>query len=113
MGSDHLPILFTVPLSPVFDPSEHPPSFNFQKARWDDFAFYFDFLCPFAEEYSSLCLSSAAALFTFLALNAAKSSIHFGRIKHHPKVWSPLKCRKWLVKDARLSLPLTKAKAET
>ena len=32
-------------------------------------------------------LSSAAALFTSLALNAAKSSILFGRIKRHPKAW--------------------------
>ena len=32
-------------------------------------------------------LSSAAALFTSLALNAAKSSIPFGRIKRHPKAW--------------------------
>ena len=54
------------------------------KARWDDFAFYFDSYCPSAEEYSSLFLSSAAALFTSLALNAAKSSIPFGRIKRHP-----------------------------
>ena len=28
-----------------------------------------------------------AALFTFLTLNAAKSSIPFGRIKRHPKAW--------------------------
>ena len=46
--------------------------------------------CPSAEEYSSLSLSSAAALFTSLTLNAAKSSIPFGRIKRHPKArWSP------------------------
>ena len=64
-----------------------PLSFNFQKARWDDFAFYFDSYCPFAEEYSSLFLSSAAALFISLALNAATSSIPFGRIKRHPKAW--------------------------
>ena len=87
LGSDHLPILLSVPLSPVFRPSERPPSFNFQKARWDDFASYFDFHCPSAEEYSSLSLSSAAAFFTFLALNAAKSSIPFGRIKRPPKAW--------------------------
>ena len=31
--------------------------------------------------------SSAAALFTSLALNAAKPSIPFGRIKRHPKAW--------------------------
>ena len=45
--------------------------------------------CPSAEEYSSLSLFSAAALFTSLALNAAKSSIPFGRIKRPPKAcWS-------------------------
>ena len=62
-----------------------PPSFNFQKARWDGFASYFDSHCPSAEECSSL--SSAAALFTSLTLNAAKSSIPFGRIKRPPKAW--------------------------
>ena len=47
----------------------------------------FDSHCPLAEEYSSLSLSSAADLFTSLALNAAKSSIPFDRIKRHPKAW--------------------------
>ena len=83
LGSDYLPILLSIPLSPVFRPNERPPSFNFQKARWDGFASH----CPSAEEYSSLSLSSAAALFTSLTLNAAKSSISFGRIKRHPKAW--------------------------
>ena len=87
LGSDHLPILLSVPLSPVYPPNQRPPSFNFQKARWDDFASYFDTHCPSAEEYSSL--SSAAALFTSMALNVAKSSIPFGRIKRHPKAWRP------------------------
>ena len=64
-----------------------PIPFNFQKARWDDFAFYFDSHCPSVEEYSSLSLSSAAALFSSLALNAAKSSIPFGRTKRHPTAW--------------------------
>ena len=80
LGSDHLPILLSIPLSPVYHLNEYPPSFNFQKARWDGFASYFDSHCPSAEEYSSLSLSS-------LALNAAKSSIPFGRIKGHPKAW--------------------------
>ena len=86
-GSDHLPILLSVPLSPVFRPNERPPSFNFQKARWDGFVSYIDSHCPSAEKYSSLSLSSAAALFTSLALNGAKSSISFGRIKRYPKAW--------------------------
>ena len=80
-GSDHQPILLSTPLSPAYRPNERLPSFNFQKARWDGFASYFDFHCPSAEEYSSLSLFSAAALFTSLALNAAKSSVGFGRIK--------------------------------
>ena len=48
---------------------------------------YFDPHHPSAEEYSSLSLSSAAALFTSLTLNAAKSSIPFGRIKRPPIAW--------------------------
>ena len=89
LGSDHLPILLSIPLSPVYRPNERPSSFNFQVARSDGFASYFDSHCPSAEEYSSLSLSSAAALFTSLTLNAAKSSIPFGRIKRHPKArWS-------------------------
>ena len=85
LGSDHLPILLSIPISPVFRPDERPTSFNFQKARWDGFAPHFDSHCPSAEEYSSL--SSAAALFTSLAMNAAKSSIPFGHIKRPPKAW--------------------------
>ena len=88
LSSDHLPILLSVPLSLAYRPNERPPSFNFQKARWDDFASYFDLHCPCAEEYSSLSPSSAAALFTSLALNAAKVSIPFGRIKRYSKAWS-------------------------
>ena len=87
LGFDHLPVLLSVLLSPVFRPNERPPSFNFQKARWDDFAFYFDSHCPSAEEYWSLSLSSVVALFTTLALNAAKSSIPFGRNKIQSKPW--------------------------
>ena len=83
LGSDHLPILLSIPLSPVFRPNERPSSFNFPKAHWGNF----DFHCPSAEEYSSLSLSSAAALFTSLAINAAKSFILFGRIKRPPKAW--------------------------
>ena len=87
LGSNYLPILLSVLLSPVFCPNGRPPFFNFRKARWDDFASYFDSHCPSAEEYLSLFLSSAATLFTSLALNAAKSSILFGRIKRDPKAW--------------------------
>ena len=61
--------------------------------------FYFDSHCSSAAEYSSLSLSSAAALFTYLTLNAAKSSILFGRIKRHPKAWwsSEVECGWWKI----------------
>ena len=132
LGSNHLPILLSVPLSLVFRPSERPLSFNFQKARWDDFAFYFDSHCPSAEEYSFL--SSAAALFTSLTLNAAKSSIPFGRIKRSPKAWwsaevesavserrkafaaahrSDEDCQAYISTSRRASSVIAKAKAET
>ena len=133
LSSDHLPIPLSVPLSSVFHPNEGPPSFNFQKARWDEFASYFDSHCPSAEEYSSLSLSSAAALFTSLALNAAKSSIPFGRIKRHPKAWwsaevegaiserrkafaaahrSDEDCQAYIFASRRASSVIAKAKAE-
>ena len=85
LGFNHLPILLSIPLSLAFCPNKRLPSLNFQKACWDGFASYIDSHCPSAEEYSSL--PSAAALFTSLTLNAAKSSIPFGRIKRPPKAW--------------------------
>ena len=96
---------FYLSLSPVFRPNERPPSFNFQKARWDGFASYIDSHCPSAEEYWSL--SSAAALFTSLALNAAKSFIPSAASNALPKPGGLLRWKKRLGKDARLSLPLT------
>ena len=69
----------------IFRPNKRPPSFNFQKTCWENFAFYFASCCLSAEVYASLSLSSAAALFTLLTLNAAKSFIPFGRIKRHSK----------------------------
>ena len=107
LGCDHLPILLSVPLSPAFRYNERPLFFNFQKARWDGFASHFDCHCPSAEEYSSISLPSAAALFTSLALNAAKSSILWAASNALLKPGGLLRWKVWLVKDARLSLPLT------
>ena len=131
LGSDHLPILLSIPLSTVFRPNKRPPSFNFQKACLDDFVSYFDSHCPSAEEYSSL--SSAAALFTSLALNAAKSFVPLGRIKRPPKAWWSAKvegavskrrkafaaahrrdedCEAYISASRRASSVIAKAKAE-
>ena len=118
LGSDHLPILLSIPLSPVFFPNDRPSFFNFQKARWDGFAFYFDSHCLSAEEYSSL--PSAAALFSSLVLNAAKSSIPFDRIKRHPKAWWSAEVegavserrKAYISASRRASSVIAKAKAE-
>ena len=111
LGFDHLPILLSVPLSPVYRPNKHPPSFDFQKACWDGFASYFDSHCPSAEEYSSLYLSSAAAaLFTSLALNAAKSSFLLATSNALLKHGGLLRCKVQLLKDARFLLLLTEVR---
>ena len=108
LGSDHLPILLSVPLSPVFRPNECLPSLTFQKARWDGFAFYFDSYCPSAEEYSSL--SSAAALINSLLLSLTmRPNLPFLSAVSNAtlKPGGLLRWKVRLVKDARLLLPLT------
>ena len=79
---------FYLSLSPqTFAPTSVPLPSIFGKLAGMALPPTFDSHCPSAEKYSSLSLSSAAALFTSLALNAAKSFIPFGRIKRHPKSW--------------------------
>ena len=68
-------------------PQRASPFLQFLESSLGWFASYIDSHSPSAEEYSSLSLSSAAALFTSLALNADKSSIPFGPIKRPPKAW--------------------------
>ena len=104
LDSGRLPILLSDPFSPVFCLNKRPPSFNLQKSRGDDFAFYFDSYSPFTEEYSYLSFSSATSLFS--AVNAATFSIHFGRVKPNLKPDGLLKWKKRLMKDVRLCLLL-------
>ena len=56
-----------------------PPFLNFQKAHWNDFAFFFESHCSSAEEYSSVFLSFAAVFFTSLTLNALLTIWCFGQ----------------------------------
>ena len=105
LGSNHLSFLLSVPLSSVFCPNDRPPSFNFQKARSDDFAFYFDSHCPSAEEYSSLF--SAATLFNSQSLNGPNLSFLSAASNAMLNPGGLLKWKKRLVKYVGLSLPLT------
>ena len=72
----------------------------FRKLAGMTLPLYFDSHCPSAGEYSSFSLSSAAALFTSLALNSATSNAL-------PKPGGLLRWKERLVKDARLSLLFT------
>ena len=110
LGSDHLPISIRIPLSPVSTSNERRPSFNFKKARWDVFSSTVSSLCPDPNSYSSLPLSKAAKLFSSIVLQAAKSSIPFGRTRHRPQAWwSPelaelVKKRRLAYRKAHLSM---------
>ena len=107
LGSDHLPILLSIPLSPVYRPNERPPTFNFQKARWDGFASYFDSHCPSAEEYSSFSLFLlllSLPLWQWMRPNLPFLSAASNALL---KPGGLLRWKKRLVKDARLLLPLT------
>ena len=87
LGSDHLPLSITIRLSHHFAPNQRKPAFNFQKADWDVFSSTLTSLCPDPVSYSSLSLSKAVKLFTSIVLQAAKSSVPFGRTHQPPKAW--------------------------
>ena len=105
LGSDHLPILLTVPLSPIFHPSKRLPSFNFQKACWD--ALPFSLTPTVLLHRNARLFLSPLLLLSALALNAAKSSIPFSCIKRHPKAWWSAEAEEAVSERHRLSLPLT------
>ena len=46
LGSDHLHISITIPTSPLINSISCSPSFNYNKARWDEYFFYIDTHCP-------------------------------------------------------------------
>ena len=75
LGSDHLPISIRIPLSTHYAPNERRPAYNFKKARWDDYRSTVTSLCPDPNSFSSLSLTAAAASFSSIVLEAAKSSI--------------------------------------
>ena len=74
LGSDQLPILLSVPLSSVFRSNERLPSFNFQKARQDGFASYFDSL--------SLCRGILVSFSFLCCCSLYHSGTECGQIFH-------------------------------
>ena len=87
LGSDHLPISITIPTSPLINSFHRPPSFNYNKARWDDYLTYIDTHCPTPSNFTTLSLSEATHTFTKLLNDAATSAIPFGSINCPAKAW--------------------------
>ena len=87
LGSDHLPISIRIPLAHSFSPNQRRPAFNYKKADWGVFSSTVSSLCPTPESFSSLSVSKAAALFSKIVLQAAQSSVPFGRTHQPPKAW--------------------------
>ena len=87
LGSDHFPILLTVPLSPVFRPNERTHFFNFQKAVEMTLPITLT-LTVLLERNTRLFLYPLLLLsLLLLTLNAPKLSISFGRIKCQSQAW--------------------------
>ena len=80
LGSDNLPISITIPISPLINSFHRPPSFNYNKSRWDDYLTYIDTHCPTPSNFTTLSLSEATHTFTKLLNDAATSAIPFGSI---------------------------------
>ena len=63
LGSDHLPISITIPTSPLINSSHRSPSFNYNKAHWDDYLTYIDTHCPTPSNFTTLSLFKATHTF--------------------------------------------------
>ena len=80
LGSDHLHISITIPTSPLINSIHHLPSFNYNKARWDNYLTYIDTHCPTPSNFTTLSVSEATHTFTKLLNDAATSAILFDSI---------------------------------
>ena len=67
--------------------STAPPSFNYNKARWNDYLTYIDTHCPTPSNFTTLSLSEATHTFTKLLNDATTSAIPFGGINRPTKAW--------------------------
>ena len=85
--SDHLPISITISTSSLTNSISRFFSFNYNKARWDEYFSYIDTHCPPPSSFTSLSLSEAAYTFTKLFNDAAASAIPFGNINRPAKAW--------------------------
>ena len=87
LSSDHLPISITIPTSPLINSIHRLPSFNYNKARWDDYLTYIDTHCPPPSNFITFSLSEATHTFTKLLIDAATSAIPLGSINRPAKFW--------------------------
>ena len=86
LGSDHLPIS-TISTSPLINSISRPPSFNYNKARWNEYLSYIDTHCPPPSSFTTFSFSEATHTFTKLLNDAAASVFPFGNSNHPAKAW--------------------------
>ena len=72
---------------PLINSIHCPPSFNYNKARWDDYLTYIDTHCAPPSNFTTLSLSEATHTFTKLLNDTATSAISFGNINRPAKAW--------------------------
>ena len=84
LGSDHLPIEFVLPLSPVRHPNNSPAKFNYKKARWDVYQSYIVERLP-SLDVDAVNIHQAARSFSLCLVEAVKASISFGSLGRSPK----------------------------
>ena len=87
LGSNPLPIFITIPTFPLINSISRSPSFNYNKALWDEYLFYIDTHCPPSSSSTTLSLSETTYTFTKLINDAAASAIPFGNINRPSKAW--------------------------
>ena len=71
------------PFNELYPP---PPSFNYNKARWDDYHTYIDTHCPPSSNFITLASFEVTHTFTKL-LNNAAPGLPFGSINRPAKTW--------------------------
>jgi len=78
------PIDINLQLAPIRHSNTRAPAFNYKKAHWDEFEKFISKHPPIEEMQNIHC---AARSFSSLLLNAAKTSVPFGRLGRPPKAW--------------------------
>ena len=82
LGTDHYLTRLIAPLSPFYHPNERPHSFNFQKGRWDYFAF--TWICTLFPQRNTLLFLFTSCCALYLFGTKSDQILHFLRPRQIP-----------------------------